>query len=50
MKELILVQKKIPPVRLEICQKKLHDQIFGPEILHTKKALIATIFAQKETA
>ena len=24
--------------RHEICQKKLHNQIFGPEILHTKSA------------
>ena len=29
--------------------KNLHDRIFGPKILHTKSASIATIFTQKET-
>ena len=33
--------------RLEICQKNLHDPIFGPNILRTKSV---TIFIQKETA
>ena len=30
--------------------KKLHDRIFGQQILHTKSAYIATIFTKKETA
>ena len=37
---------KGPVPRLEICQKKLHDQTFWPKILHTKNA----IFAYNKTA
>ena len=36
--------------RHENLSKKLHNHIFGPEILHTKSALIATIFTHNETA
>ena len=35
--------------RLEICKKNLHDQIFRPKILHTKRACIATIFTHNKT-
>ena len=35
---------------LRFVKKKLHAQIFGPQILHTKSANIVTILTQKETA
>ena len=37
-------------VQTWVLSKNLHNQIFGPEILHTKTAQIATIFIHNETA
>ena len=43
-------QRIVDPGQTWDLSKNLHKRIFGPKILHTKSAYIATISTQKETA